>query len=221
MFAGWVSDTDSFYNAIDVNTLSSLSEAFPYALPEGARMHCATIATRVGGVPYIIENGVTGLLFEPRDVDTLTEHMKRLAENTAFRRQLAENLHARASEKLSVDATVNHQKEIYRTILRQQARPKQKRRGVLICGTGIGMALTADKVAGVLAAVIQSPLFAHLFREHNDGNVVCMSGRFTPFDVNKAIVDEFLTTEFGGGRHAGRVQKIMREDDPGFGGVEC
>lgn len=134
VFAGWVSDTDSFYNAIDVNTLSSLSEAFPYALPEGARMHCATIATRVGGVPYIIENGVTGLLFEPRDVDTLTEHMKRLAENTAFRRQLAENLHARASEKLSVDATVNHQKEIYRTILRQQARPKQKRRGVLICG---------------------------------------------------------------------------------------
>ena len=48
-----------------------------------------------------------------------------------------------------------------------------------------------------------------------------MSGRFTPFDVNKAIVDEFLTTDFGGGRHAGRVQKIMREDDPGFGGVEC
>ena len=92
---------------------------------------------------------------------------------------------------------------------------------MLICGTGIGMALTADKVAGVRAAVIQSPLFAHLFREHNDGNVVCMSGRFTPFDVNKAIVDEFLTTEFGGGRHAGRVQKIMREDDPGFGGVEC
>ena len=72
-------------------------------------------------------------------------------------------------------------------------------RGVLICGTGIGMALTADKVVGVRAAVIQSPLFAHLFREHNDGNVVCMSGRFTPFDVNKAIVDEFLTTDFGGG----------------------
>jgi ribose 5-phosphate isomerase B len=94
-------------------------------------------------------------------------------------------------------------------------------RGVLICGTGIGMALTADKVPGIRAAVIQSPYFAHLFREHNDGNVVCMSGRFTPFDVNKAIVDEFLTTEFGGGRHAGRVQKIMREDDPSFKGVDA
>lgn len=134
VFAGWEADTDSFYNAIDVNTLSSLSEAFPYALPEGARMRCATIATRVGGVPYIIENGVTGLLFEPRDVQALTGHMKRLAENAAFRRQLAENLYERASEKLSVQATVNQQKQIYRTILRQQARPKQKRRGVLICG---------------------------------------------------------------------------------------
>lgn len=94
-------------------------------------------------------------------------------------------------------------------------------RGVLICGTGIGMALAADKVPGIRAAVIQSPYFAHLFREHNNGNVVCMSGRFTPFDVNKAIVDEFLTTEFGGGRHAGRVQKIMREDDPSFKGVDA
>lgn len=96
----------------------------------------------------------------------------------------------------------------------------QADRGVLICGTGIGMAITADKVAGIRAAIIQSPQFAHLFREHNDGNVVSVSGRFTPFDVNVAIVDEFLTTPFGGGRHAGRVEKIMREDDPAFEGVK-
>lgn len=93
-------------------------------------------------------------------------------------------------------------------------------RGVLICGTGIGMALTADKVAGIRASVIQTPEFAHLFREHNNGNVLCISGRFTSLDTNKEIVDEFLTTEFAGGRHAGRVEKIMREDDPAFTGVE-
>ena len=93
-------------------------------------------------------------------------------------------------------------------------------RGILICGTGIGMALTADKVPGVRASVIQSPLFAHLFREHNDGNVLCLSGRFTPFDVNRAIVDEFLATDFAGGRHATRVEKIMREDDPDFAGLQ-
>lgn len=92
-------------------------------------------------------------------------------------------------------------------------------RGVLICGTGIGMALTADKVPGIRAAVIQTPQFAELFREHNNGNVLCISGRFTPFETNKQIVDEFLTTEFAGGRHTGRVEKIMREDDPSFEGV--
>lgn len=92
-------------------------------------------------------------------------------------------------------------------------------RGILICGTGIGMAITADKVSGIRAAVIQTPQFAHLFREHNDGNVLCISGRFTSLATNKEIVDEFLATEFGGGRHEGRVAKAMREDDPGFQGV--
>lgn len=89
----------------------------------------------------------------------------------------------------------------------------QADRGILICGTGIGMALTADKVPGVRAAVIQTPEFSHLFREHNNGNVLCISGRFTPLEVNKHIVDEFLTTEFAGGRHTARVEKIMREDE--------
>lgn len=94
-------------------------------------------------------------------------------------------------------------------------------RGILICGTGIGMALTADKVAGIRAASIQTPQFAHLFREHNDGNVLCISGRFTTLDVNKNIIDEFVTTEFAGGRHSGRVEKIMREDNPEFEGVRA
>ena len=48
-FLGWLTDTDSFYNALDVNMLTSLSEGLPYAIPEGARMHCATISTHVGG----------------------------------------------------------------------------------------------------------------------------------------------------------------------------
>lgn len=92
-------------------------------------------------------------------------------------------------------------------------------RGILICGTGIGMALVADKVAGVRAAPIGNVNFAHLFRQHNDGNVLCLSGRFTSLEDNLAIVDEFLATEFEGGRHCQRVDKVMREDDPSFAGV--
>ena len=85
-------------------------------------------------------------------------------------------------------------------------------RGVLVCGTGIGMALAADKVAGIRAASIVTPDFADLFRRHNDGNVICLSGRFTDLAVNEEILRVFLTTEFEGGRHAERVAKVMALD---------
>ncbi len=93
-------------------------------------------------------------------------------------------------------------------------------RGVLICGTGLGMALTADKVKKVRAVSVQTPEFARLARQHNDANIVCLSGRFVSLAANCEVVHVFLTTDFAGGRHAGRVAKIMREDDPAFGGVK-
>ena len=80
--------------------------------------------------------------------------------------------------------------------------------GVLVCGTGIGMAIAANKVDGVRAANVTTPEFAALSREHNDANVVALSARFVPVQVNEEILDAFLSTEFGGARHANRVAKI-------------
>ncbi len=85
-------------------------------------------------------------------------------------------------------------------------------RGVLICGTGIGMAMAADKVAGVRAANIITPEFADLARRHNDCNVITLSGRFVSLEENKRILKVFLYAEFEGGRHALRVAKIMGLD---------
>lgn len=133
-FCGWVTDMDSFYNALDVNMLTSISEAFPYALPEGARMHCATIATRVGGVPYYIEDGVDGLLFRPRDVDALANCIRTMAQNHELRRTLAQRLYEKTERDFSVDATLRRQKEIYETVLRRENRQKRKKDGVMICG---------------------------------------------------------------------------------------
>ena len=82
-------------------------------------------------------------------------------------------------------------------------------RGVLVCGTGIGMAIAANKVDGIRAANIVSPAFAALCREHSDANVITLSGRFVDLSANKEILKTFLSTDFGGGRHAGRVEKIM------------
>ena len=82
-------------------------------------------------------------------------------------------------------------------------------RGVLVCGTGIGMAIAANKMKGIRAANVTSPEFAALAREHNDANVITVSGRFVGLDTNKEILDAFLGTDFAGGRHTGRVEKIM------------
>lgn len=133
-FAGWVGDMESFYNAMDVNTLTSLSETFPYALTEGARHQCATIASRVGGIPDLIEHGVTGLLFTAQNDEELAEQMISLAQDDSLRQRLGRQLYEKARRDFSASATVEKQKEIYRIMIRRSQRPRRKRDGVLICG---------------------------------------------------------------------------------------
>lgn len=133
-FAGWVQQIDSFYNALDVNVLTSLSETFPYALTEGARMRCATISSRVGGVPYLIDDGFNGLLFEPRDVAKLTAHMVYFARHREERLAMGEKLCEKTRRDFSLDAMVSKQKTIYETIIRRAKRPVGLRDGVVICG---------------------------------------------------------------------------------------
>ncbi len=133
-FAGWLEDMDSFYQALDINTLTSLSETFPYALTEGARYALATVSSRVGGVPYLIDHAVNGFLFSPGDDRTLGEDLLRLAEDEALRRQMGRRLRDKAAEKYSLRRTVETQLQIYADILRRHSRQAGKRDGVLICG---------------------------------------------------------------------------------------
>lgn len=81
-------------------------------------------------------------------------------------------------------------------------------RGILVCWTGIGMCIAANKVKRVRAASCLSKEAAQLTREHNDSNVLCISAKFTPEDQLFEIVDTWLKTEFEGGRHIPRVKKI-------------
>jgi len=84
----------------------------------------------------------------------------------------------------------------------------QADRAILVCGTGIGMAIAANKLPRIRAANVTIPQFGALCREHNDANVITLSGRFIDYDTNVAIVDAFLTTEYGGDRHQRRLDKI-------------
>ena len=81
--------------------------------------------------------------------------------------------------------------------------------GILICGTGIGMSIVANKHKGIRAAVCESVVSAKLSREHNDANILCFGARVTAWETASEIVKTFLTTPFSGGeRHMNRISKI-------------
>lgn len=82
-------------------------------------------------------------------------------------------------------------------------------RGLLVCGTGIGMSMTANKIRGVRAAQATDPFMARMATEHNDANVLCLGERVIGEGLALAILDAYLGATFGGGRHARRVGKIM------------
>lgn len=84
----------------------------------------------------------------------------------------------------------------------------QADRAILICGTGIGMCIAANKVKGVRAALCYDELNAKIARQHNDANVLCLSGDLLGSGALRKIVETWLTTEFSGGRHLRRVNKI-------------
>ncbi len=84
----------------------------------------------------------------------------------------------------------------------------QADRGILVCGTGIGMSIAANKVAGVRAAACIDETGATLARSHNDANVLALRGTNQDPATNLRLIDIFLTTEFEGGRHQRRVNKI-------------
>jgi ribose 5-phosphate isomerase B len=85
--------------------------------------------------------------------------------------------------------------------------------GLLICGTGIGMSIAANKVKGIRAAVVHDELTAQISRSHNDSNVLCLSADLLGQRLIENIVDIWLKTPFSGGRHARRVNKIRAIED--------
>jgi len=85
--------------------------------------------------------------------------------------------------------------------------------GILICGTGIGMSLAANKVKGIRAALCHDAYTAAMAKAHNNANILCFGQRVVGLGVVESIIDAFLTTNFEGGRHETRVEKIMAIED--------
>ncbi|MGD9677959.1 MAG: ribose 5-phosphate isomerase B [Vulcanibacillus sp.] len=92
---------------------------------------------------------------------------------------------------------------------------KEVDRGILICGTGVGMSIAANKVKGIRAALVHDSFTARATRQHNDSNVLCLGGRNTGLNVAIDIVKVWLETEFEGGRHKKRIDKIKIIENSG------
>lgn len=133
-FAGWVSDMNSFYHALDVNMLTSISETFSYAITEGARMRCATICTPVGGLPKVVIDGETGYLVNVGDDEGMAQRMIALARDPKLRAQLGGAIYDKVRSEFSAEAMGKRQVEIYRSFLTRKARAEQGRDGAVICG---------------------------------------------------------------------------------------
>jgi ribose 5-phosphate isomerase B len=86
-------------------------------------------------------------------------------------------------------------------------------RGILVCGSGIGMQIAANKIPGVRAALAWNEETAALARRHNDANVVAVGARTTPREMIDRIIRAFLTTDFEGGRHQRRIEKIKKLEE--------
>ena len=85
---------------------------------------------------------------------------------------------------------------------------KNPNKGILVCGTGIGMSIAANKVKGIIAALCNDVETAELARKHNNSNILTLGGRTTNLEIAKEIVKKWLETDFEGGRHQRRVQEI-------------
>jgi ribose 5-phosphate isomerase B len=108
----------------------------------------------------------------------------------------------------SSDAAVDYPD--FAAIVAKQVGSGEVHRGVLICGTGIGMAISANKFPGVRAAACADEVTAELSRRHNDLNVLCLAGDMLSSRSTERLVEIWMDTEFEGGRHQRRVEKIRQ-----------
>ena len=97
----------------------------------------------------------------------------------------------------------------YAKLVCEEILQNKAQRGILFCGTGIGIGIAANKIDGIRCAIVHDEFTAKMSKQHNDANVISMGGRVLDVQCAKKIVDAYLEAEFEGGRHQKRVDQIM------------
>ena len=134
------------------------------------------------------------------------------SDHAGFHLKTILKVHLEKSGYQITDLGTNSEKSVdypdYGFALAQAIVTKEADAGVLICGTGIGISIAANRYNGIRAALVHDALGARMSRLHNDANVICFGGRMIGEDLAKDCLNTFLETKFEGGRHSRRVNKL-------------
>jgi polysaccharide pyruvyl transferase CsaB len=131
-FLGWIDDVDSFFKAIDIDVISSLSETFPYSLTEGIRAGAIPISSNVGGATSLIDHKITGYIFEPRDYEALGNYLVELSQDRNKQDIMRKAIYEHTKAHFSLKAMKYKQEQIYSLILKHFN--QKERNKVVICG---------------------------------------------------------------------------------------
>jgi len=128
----------------------------------------------------------------------------------ALKRELAAWLREAGHEvrDLGTDSEASVDYPDYGYVLADAIAHGEADRGIALCGSGIGISIAVNRNPAVRCALVSEPLSARLAREHNDANAIAMGARLIGSDMAKACIEAFLTADFAGGRHYGRVEKL-------------
>ncbi len=202
-FAGFIKDIYSFLNFIDINTLTSRCESFPYVLMEGARMKKPTISSDVGGISDLIRHGETGLLFPNEDAKKLSDCINFLIDNKALSQSYAENLYKLATSTFSSASLAKTHVEIYNAILRDC---KDKMRYDAVISGYYGYKNSGDDalLLGMINSLKQQMPDIRLGVLSKNPDLTRQSyqvdafPRFNPFSVNHALSKTHMLINGGG-----------------------
>ena len=134
-----------------------------------------------------------------------------------LKQHLVKYLEAQGHEVVNfgTDETASNHYPIYAEKVARAVLSGEFDKGILICGTGLGISIAANKIKGIRCAVCSEPVSAELSRQHNDANIIAMGARMIGPVMAEAIVDKFLNTEFLGGRHQLRVDMMTKLENGG------
>lgn len=134
-----------------------------------------------------------------------------------YKRIIAEHLVRRGHDVVNIGTDTSERTDypIYGEKAARMVASGQVDCGIVICGTGVGISIAANKVRGIRAAVCSDPYTARLAKQHNNANMLAFGARVVGIDLAKMIVDEWLDSEYEGGRHARRIKMIHSIEDGG------